>query len=73
MEEEEKAKYKNISKFAFPPSYRRTTQITYKYCYIQVLQNLSATSGSLGPSAFCVHIVTYCLEALAFNLQHLLK
>ena len=25
MEEEEKANYKNVSKFAFPPSFRRTT------------------------------------------------
>ena len=27
-EEEEKANYKSFSKFAFPPSYRKTTYIT---------------------------------------------
>jgi hypothetical protein len=34
MEKGDKANYKNVSKFAFPPSNLRTTKNKQKHCYI---------------------------------------
>jgi hypothetical protein len=62
MEEKEEADYTNVSLFAFPASYRRTTQNTYKCRHIQVLQHLTGTSGSRGSSTLRARTVAHCLE-----------